>query len=767
MKKNAKRPVIEKIRPRTEKLSLTVQIRNGIFSLLLMAASVFAVWHTMGAMAPHISICLTAGLISLLCTAVGAWLKKKNPVAGAVWLLPWIGFLIMFRLLEWIHGFQIWINQILSGWNQTYAGGAALYQVHNNSRDQMAMAMILVCLCGELSWKLVSEKRIFLCAVFSFILILLQLLTGTEDVRSCLWLLFVQLSLMIFRGEEHPAGRCAVWETGMLLCILAFSVLLPQTQMESVTAFRTQVEQKVQEMRYGVQTLPEGDLNQSSSLKESTEEMMTVQTGQEKTLYLRGFTGGSYDSSTGTWEPLSDADYGMEYSGMMEWLKKQNFDPLTQTAEYYQLGNEEQKPEENSLKIHITGAQREYLYLPCSLETVKKGRAAEEEDTGLRSCGLTGIRNYEFRELSGSRPAELTMADSWVSNPQTEEQQQYLEAESVYRNFVYDRETQVDDSMRELIQKLFWSDYGTDQDGIYSALTQIRTVLKQPGSYAKRLGIAESKEDPLSWFLTGDHVGNDMFYASAAVLAFRVHGIPARYAEGYYISEDNIREQAREAVTVTGQDAHAWVEVYFDGIGWLPLDVTPGYYYESVELQQMVSTPDMVRKTAALEHNQSEADPVAGSKSAQASIPEKVAEHIGEILLGLAALVMIVLTAFIVIRKLAGEIRDWNVRRRYRNADNRQRVQMLHDQLYKALALHGIHGKLGWQTEKTDQEAAEKLEGVEPGMYTRVCRLLEKSIFGGLHLEQYEERTIQSFLEKTGQTPKKMQFVRKKKSTVV
>ncbi len=78
-----------------------------------------------------------------------------------------------------------------------------------------------------------------------------------------------------------------------------------------------------------------------------------------------------------------------------------------------------------------------------------------------------------------------------------------------------------------------------------------------------------------------------------------------------------------------------------------------------------------------------------------------------------------------------------------------------------------IHGKLGWQTEKTDQEAAEKLEGVEPGMYTRVCRLLEKSIFGGLDLEQYEERTIQSFLEKTGQTPKKMQFVRKKKSTVV
>lgn len=763
MRRNAKQPIMEKILPRTEETSLTAQIRSGIFSLLLMTASVFAVRHTMGEAAPQIWSCLMAGLLSLLCVAGGAWLKKKNPVAGAVWLLPWIGLLIMFRPLEWFHGFQLWINQLLSGWNQTYAGGAALYQIHNNSRDQMVIAMILVCLCGELSWKLVSEKRIFLCAVFSFTLILLQLLTGTEGLRCCLWLLFVLLSLMIFRGEEHPAGRCAVWETGMLACVLAFSILLPQTQMQSVTAFRNQVQQKVQEMRYGIQTLPEGDLNQAASLKENTEEMMTVQTGQEKTLYLRGFTGGSYDSSTGTWEPLSDADYGMEYSGMLEWLKNQNFDPLTQTAEYYQLGTEEQKPEENSLKIHITGAQREYLYLPCSLEKVKKGRAAEEKDTGLRSSGLTGIRNYEFRELSGSRPAELTMAESWVSRPQTEEQQQYLAAESVYRNFVYERETQVDESLRELIQELFWSDYETDQDGIYSALTQIRTVLKQPGSYARRLGIAESREDPVSWFLTGDHTGNDMFYASAAVLAFRVHGIPARYAEGYYISEDTIREQAGEAVTVTGQDAHAWVEVYFDGIGWLPLDVTPGYYYESVELQQMVSTPDMVRKTAALEHNQSEADQISGSRRLQASIPEKMAEHIGEILPGLAALVMILLTVWIVIRKLAAEIRHWNDRRIYRNADNRQRVQMLHNQLYKALAMHGIHGKLGWQTEETDREAVEKLEGVEPGMYTRVCRLLEKSIFGGLDLEQYEERTIQSFLEKTGQTPKKMQFVRKRK----
>lgn len=44
----------------------------------------------------------------------------------------------------------------------------------------------------------------------------------------------------------------------------------------------------------------------------------------------------------------------------------------------------------------------------------------------------------------------------------------------------------------------------------------------------------------------------------------RAHGIPARYAEGYYLSAD---ASAPGTVTLTGKDAHAWAEVYFDGVG--------------------------------------------------------------------------------------------------------------------------------------------------------------------------------------------------------
>ena len=43
---------------------------------------------------------------------------------------------------------------------------------------------------------------------------------------------------------------------------------------------------------------------------------------------------------------------------------------------------------------------------------------------------------------------------------------------------------------------------------------------------------------------------------------------PGRYVEGYYLSAAAIQKGGAEGVSLTGQDAHAWAEVYFDGIGW-------------------------------------------------------------------------------------------------------------------------------------------------------------------------------------------------------
>lgn len=43
---------------------------------------------------------------------------------------------------------------------------------------------------------------------------------------------------------------------------------------------------------------------------------------------------------------------------------------------------------------------------------------------------------------------------------------------------------------------------------------------------------------------------------------------PGRYVEGYDLSAAAIQQGGAEGVSLTGQDAHAWAKVYFDGIGW-------------------------------------------------------------------------------------------------------------------------------------------------------------------------------------------------------
>ena len=105
------------------------------------------------------------------------------------------------------------------------------------------------------------------------------------------------------------------------------------------------------------------------------------------------------------------------------------------------------------------------------------------------------------------------------------------------------------------------------------------------------------------------------YYVATAAEAFRAYGIPTRYVEGYYLSGDDIHSEASGINKLTGADAHAWVEVYFDGVGWLSLDVTPGYYYDAVSLQQMIGMPEQASKNAALEDPSFEANQVASGYS--------------------------------------------------------------------------------------------------------------------------------------------------------
>ncbi len=76
--------------------------------------------------------------------------------------------------------------------------------------------------------------------------------------------------------------------------------------------------------------------------------------------------------------------------------------------------------------------------------------------------------------------------------------------------------------------------------------------------------------DPVEYFLFDSRRGYCMHFASAAVLMLRELGVPARYVSGY-----TVEAQPGRQVDVPDHSAHAWVEVYVDGYGWYPVEVTP------------------------------------------------------------------------------------------------------------------------------------------------------------------------------------------------
>ncbi len=96
--------------------------------------------------------------------------------------------------------------------------------------------------------------------------------------------------------------------------------------------------------------------------------------------------------------------------------------------------------------------------------------------------------------------------------------------------------------------------------------------------YSLSLPKLPSGTDPIEYFLGTSKVGYCMHYASASVMILREMGVPARYAAGYVVKNTDIERKASSYVaSVMDSDAHAWVEIYLENIGWVPIEVTKGY----------------------------------------------------------------------------------------------------------------------------------------------------------------------------------------------
>ncbi len=114
-----------------------------------------------------------------------------------------------------------------------------------------------------------------------------------------------------------------------------------------------------------------------------------------------------------------------------------------------------------------------------------------------------------------------------------------------------------------------------------SRIDQVWSLMEYLWRYRYRTGVEEGKTgtDYVDSFLFGDSLTDepsDEYYggyctgfASSLAVMCRSVGIPARYVEGF-----SPAAEAGEEVKIDNSYSHAWVEVYFDGVGWVMFEPT-------------------------------------------------------------------------------------------------------------------------------------------------------------------------------------------------
>lgn len=484
---------------------------------------------------------------------------------------------------------------------------------------------------------LVAGSAAFLLSIFAFYL-----------VRPAL---SVQLE-----KAESTASRI---ETGIMERLLG---LLPQTGAGSIL-MTAETEGR------GVQDGALGDTD--GYAVGSLEDLKVTVSGQPTdTVYLKGFIGSSYGSNR--WQSPSEERFK---SAAMNWHTEDDPTLYIQNLPFLRT----MYAQESMSSGHAASDQ------PAPGESASGRLAAEMTVERLNASSEYTYVPYnaylnEYYELSGGDGAVLgqdvqddifsfyteadcrSILEAWNEN---EENSGVLDrTEGAYDAYTQQWYLEVPDGLDDLqevcdAQGFKWKEedeWMKEQGLIPEELEEIEnfvvTYLNEHYTYDIHAEAVPEGEDFLRYFLEESKTGYSTHFATAAVVMFRMCGVPARYVAGYAAPAELFTAQSDGFYTAVLQadNSHAWVEVYEPGIGWKPVETTPG----ALGTKQEVEMP----RTDQDREDSSVAD---GADSAESSLLQKLMNFLSEDNLGS---VIVLMEMAVVILGTAGIIGRRAIKRR-------------------------------------------------------------------------------------------------------
>ena len=409
----------------------------------------------------------------------------------------------------------------------------------------------------------------------------------------------IALLMLTWQKNKNAVSAASFLLVGVIVAGIAAISL----QTGTMQSFSQSTKDSLHHWRYekAEELLPEGDLSEPVTKTESTDTILSVTADTAQTLYLRGFVGDSYEN--GVWSAL-DAETAAEGKDLFYWLHQSGFYPQSQLASAARLMGNYQS---GSVSVqNLTGCSL-YRYEPCTVLPERAGLTKNKiQPSTLETNGLRGERGYSYETVSDAQTILPELLD-FLQNDTSDGVRSYLQMESAYREFVY--------SYALTVPAEFRAQLGAVLDQCCESYGPADSLTKEQAQTAALafLELCFDGSGDIALPLTDTADGTTYQYATVAALALRYYGIPARYVEGY-----TVKTAENEPTSVDASAAGAWVEVYQDGIGWLPLALTPGLEDLSAEQTESGIKPvgagkegngDGPRVTEGQELEQDDAEP--------------------------------------------------------------------------------------------------------------------------------------------------------------
>ncbi len=534
----------------------------------------------------------------MLAAAGIAVLAAMLPRGGVLTVLAAAGpSVYMLTKRNWMISLESFLYQVTVPYHKAYGGGYIRWSTQPLTEGEVKMMLLTIgMVVAGLTARAVCTGRgrwrpLLLGA--AVLLVCMGVPSLAPDLMPALFLLSALLLLVLTGNLTKANGTEQAKVTGMLAAPVMLTVVLlltivprtglrwmPQDFMAKVSEWLSSSVQGLSATLRG--ETPDGEgallieqvkLDKVGNRKESETLVMTVSGGYRGRLYLRGmaydqYTGKEWRASQGEW--AMDGVYLTTSSGPGVTIR------LEDVHEAYYVPCYPISP-----NLKWSGGK-----VPNSLKLTEYNLASTTEIKSLQvTTGGIRINNSAFIRLDSRLNPSASVMAQYLQLPEKSaaDIQKYL------RN------------VSEPVEQ----DNPTLRTGyVYEYAQRISTYVHGLATYdLKPRKLPLGQRDFAVWFMKTQNKGYCVHFATVAAVLLRAAGIPSRYVVGYTVNVSGPGE-----VEVKQKNAHAWVEYWLPGVGWMILDPTG---YASGEIAPPASSSS---KPSSQEPSSSERPDASSSK---------------------------------------------------------------------------------------------------------------------------------------------------------